>query len=223
MRMEKKNKRVDIIKNIDKKKNIISSNIRIIENLFIDKLFENYILTNKKIKIKNQTNYEKIFKNSKKDKKSNQKLIINGMLKKIPLYLLEYFDKYEIKKYANKLIQENNKKNYVKKNKSFSLRNDQVKLYSRNNSSFNRISGKYKLYNDNKAFNDDKEDIIFEIENEKNLLGNKIFNKKINQKHYFYQKIENFLLIYIIVSTLMIVEVEKQMKPKAEKNLIASP
>ena len=192
MRMEKKNKRVDIIKNIDKKKNIISSNIRIIENLFIDKLFENYILTNEKIKIKNQTNYEKIFRNSKKDKKSNQKLIINGMLKKIPPYLLEYFDKYEIKKYANKLMQENNKNNYVKKNKSFSLRNDQVKLYSRNNSSFNRISGKYKLYNDNKAFNDDKEDIIFELENEKNLLGNKIVNKKINQKHYFLSKNRKF-------------------------------
>ena len=192
MRMEKKNKRVDIIKNIDKKNNIISSNIRIIDNLFIDKLIESYILTNKKIKIKNQTNYEKIFKNSKKNKKSNQKLIINGILKKVPPYLLEYFDKYEIKKYANKLMQENNKKNYVKKNKSFSLRNDQVKLYSRNNSSLNRISGNYKLYNDNKAFNDDKEDIISEIGKDKNLVGNKIFNKKINQKKYFLPKNRKF-------------------------------
>ena len=117
MRMEKKNKRVDIIKNIDKKNNIISSNIRIIDNLFIDKLIESYILTNKKIKIKNQTNYEKIFKNSKKNKKSNQKLIINGIVKKIPPSLLQYFDKYEIKQYANKNMQENSKNNYVKKNK----------------------------------------------------------------------------------------------------------
>lgn len=190
--MEKKNKRIDIIKNIDQKKKNISSNIRIIENLFIDKLFENYILTNKKIKIKNQTNYEKMLKNSKKDKKSNQRLIMNGIIKKIPPYLLEYFDKYEIKRYANKLMQEDNKNNNVKKNKSFSLRNDEVKFYSRNNSSFNRISGKYKLYNDNKTFNDDNEDIIFEIEDDKNLLGNKLLNKKINQKNYYLPKNRKF-------------------------------
>ena len=188
MKMEKKSKRVDIIKNIDQKKNIISSNIRIIENLFIDKLFENYILSNKKIKIKNLKNYEKTFKKSKKDK-NYQKLIINGILKKIPPYLLEYFDKYEIKKYANKLMQKNN---YVKKNKSFSFRNDQKKLYSRNYSSLNKISGKYKIYNDSKSLNDDKEDIIFEIENDKNLLGNKIYNKKFNQKKYFLSKNRKF-------------------------------
>ena len=192
MNLEKKNKRVDIIRKIDQKKNFISSNIRIIENLFIDKLFENYILQNKKIKIKNQTNYEKIYKKLKKGLKSNQKLIINGIVKKVPPQLLEYLDKYEIKKYANKLIQENNKNNCVKKNKTFSFRNDQVKIYSRNNSSFNRISGKYKIYNDNKNFIDDNEDIIFEIVNDKNLLGNKIYNKKINQKKYFLSKNRKF-------------------------------
>ena len=192
MRIEKKNKRVDIIKNIDKKKDIISSNIRIIENLFIDKLFENFILTNKKIKIKNQTNYEKILKKSKKDKKSNQKLIINGIVKKIPPSLLQYFDKYEIKQYANKYMQENSKNNYVKKNKSFSLRNGQVNPYLRNNSSFNRISSKYKIYNDSKVFHDDKEEVIFEIEKGKNLLGNNICNKKINQKRFFLPKNRKF-------------------------------
>ena len=46
--METKKKRIDLIRNINKKKNIIAKNTKLIDNLFLNKLYRNYLLSQRK-------------------------------------------------------------------------------------------------------------------------------------------------------------------------------
>ncbi len=48
--MEIKKKKIDIIKNIDTKKNIIKKDVKLIDNVFFNKLYRNYILSHRKKK-----------------------------------------------------------------------------------------------------------------------------------------------------------------------------
>ncbi len=173
--MHRRNKRIDIIKLIDKKNNFINKNAGIISNLFSKELYTSYVLSHKKKSI--IPDYNKIIKNLQKSK-SIEKYIIKDVTKNIPNNFLQYFSEYEFQRFANQLV------------KSFYKNNDKVrmlKIYSilknnstsRNKSSYPKItytSNYSKTINNENNFNNIK------YEEEKNLLKNRI-NHHINNKN----------------------------------------
>ena len=171
--MEIKKKKIDIIKHIDKKSNIIMKNIKLIDNLFLNKLYRNYLLSHKKKK--NHQNIFEILSEKPEKKKLVEKIIISGVIKKIPPYLLQYYSEYEFKNFANKLISSSSKKN-KKQNNSYSIHKNKTKIYSRNKSCSYRTNNN-NLTNKNNTYNDENKINIFKIKNIK-----KISSKKSNQK-----------------------------------------
>ena len=173
--MEIKKKKIDIIRNIDKKNNIIKRDVKLIDNLFLNKLYRNYILSHRK---KKRPNLLELIKDKPVNKKMAEKMIINTIVKKIPPNLLQYFNQFEFKNYAKKLILSSSKK--PKSNKSSSPhKTAKRKINSRNKSSSYRLSTFNSNY-DNDTYNDGENNNIFEMGNNR-----RIFDKKINnQKQY---------------------------------------
>lgn len=174
--MEIKNKRIDLIKNIDKKNNIIAKNTKLIDNLFLNKLYRNYLIAHKKKK--HYTNFELIFQKPEK-KKLAEKIIISRVIKNIPPNLLQYFNEFEFKKYANQLII--SVINKRKKNKSFTSQKNKGKIHSRNQSCSYRLNINNFNYTNN-TYNDGNKIKIFDSEEDKK---NNNINNKINQKKYY--------------------------------------
>ena len=173
--MEIKKRKIDIIKNIDKKKNIIAKNTKLIDNLFINKLYRNYLLSQRK-----KRNFHIFDLISKKpgNNKLVEKMIIDNVMKNIPQNLRQYFSDFEFKKFAHHLILSNSKKNN-KINKSVtSVSKNKIKIKSRNKSSTNRLN-KYNLKSENNTFNDNnKIDLLLKKDKDNNLSEDKTINKK---------------------------------------------
>ena len=168
-------KKIDIIKNIDKKNNIISKNIKLIDNLFLNKLYRKYLLSQKKKK--NHQNIFEILSEKPEKKKFLEKIIINGIMENIPPYLLGYYNEFDFKKFANKLILSSSKKK-KKQNNSYSLQKNKNKIYSRNKSSTYRLNN-YNLNKiNNNTYNDDNKINRFIIKNSKNLSYKKEDNNQ---------------------------------------------
>ena len=126
---------------------IISKNVKIIDNLFISELYRNYILSlknnkNKKTKSKSKINFKMTFLNPQQ-KKIFEKLILNNVIKNIPKNLSKVFNQYELKKYYEQLIRK--KQNQLKINNSYSSQKNNKKIFIRNNSSTQRFN-KLKLF-----------------------------------------------------------------------------
>ena len=69
--MEIKKKKIDIIKNIDTKKNIIKKDVKLIDNVFFNKLYRNYILSHRK---KKKPNIFEIISEKPENKKITEKI-----------------------------------------------------------------------------------------------------------------------------------------------------
>lgn len=172
--MEIKKKKIDIIKNIDTKKNIIKKDVKLIDNVFFNKLYRNYILSHRK---KKKPNIFEIISEKPENKKIAEKIIINSIIKKIPPNLLQYFSQFEFKNYANKLILSSTIKK-SKKNKSSSPYKQNSKIYSRNKSSSYRLNTHSSSHHNN-TYNDGDKNNYIELDTKK------LFDKKIkNQKEY---------------------------------------
>ena len=191
--MEIKKKKIDIIKHIDKKSNIIMKNIKLIDNLFLNKLYRNYLLSHKKKK--NHQNIFEILSEKPEKKKLVEKIIISGVIKKIPPYLLQYYSEYEFKNFANKLISSSSKKN-KKQNNSYSIHKNKTKIYSRNKSCSYRTNNN-NLTNKNNTYNDENKINIFKIKNT-NTNKDPYENNKLVQNNNLYM---NNNKLYFAVSS----------------------
>ena len=176
--MEMKKKRIDLIRNIDRKKNIITKNTKLIDNLFLNKLYRNYLLSQRK---KRNLNIFELISEKPEKKKLIEKMIIDKVMNNIPPNLRQYFSDFEYKKFANQLILSNSKKKN-KNNKSISFPKNKLKINSRNKSSSYRLN-KYNLNSETNTFND--EDKINLLSKERDNNNNLSEKKKINQKHQF--------------------------------------
>ena len=171
--MEIKKKKIDIIRKIDKKDNIVKRDVKLIDNLFLNKLYRNYILSHRS---KNHSNLLEMIKDKQENQKITEKMIINTIVKKIPPNLLQYFTQFEFKNCAKKLILSSTKKS--KSNKSSSpLKTPKAKIYSRNKSNSYRLSAFNSNYGNN-TYNDGENTNIFEMGNSRRLFDKKINNQK---------------------------------------------
>jgi hypothetical protein len=179
--MNKRNKRIDIIRLIDKKNNFINKNAGIISNLFSKELYSSYVLSYKK---KNTIpDYDKIIKNIKKSK-SIEKYIIKDVTKNIPINLLQYFSEYEFKRFANQLV------------KSFYKNNDKLKVIKMydilKNNSTSRTKSLSPKVTDNSNYsntiNNENELNTIKYDGERNLLKSRI-------SHHINNKIKNRYII----------------------------
>ena len=174
--MENINKRIDMIKTIDKKNDIIAKNLKLIDNVFLNKLYRNYLLAQRKNRY-NNNNKLKYHKTEKK--KLAEKIIINRVVKNIPPYLLQYYNDFEFKKYANQLIVSEIKKKKKAKKQSSSQKS-KGKIYSRNESGSSKMN---KICNNqNNTYNDGNTLKMFDSEEDKNTNNN---NNLINHKKYY--------------------------------------
>ena len=166
MKIEKK--KIDIIRKINKNKNIITENTKLIDHLFMNQLYLKYMLSFRKKKRKNLFD---LINEKPENKKIVEKIIINSLLKKIPPDLVQYFSGFELKKFADNVISSSSKKKR-KKNKPCSSPKNKTKIYSRNVNN--------NLNYENTTYNEENKTNIYNFENRKDLFG-----KKINQKKYF--------------------------------------
>ena len=181
--MNRRNKRIDIIKLIDKKNNFINKNAGIISNLFSKELYSNYVLSYKKKNI--LPDYDKIIKNIQKSK-SIEKYIIKDVTKNIPINLLQYFSEYEFQRFANQMV-----KSFYKNNDKLKV----IKMYDilksnstpRNKSFIPRLTDNSNY--SNKISNENDLNTI-KIDGERNLLKSRISHQIINKNKYKYA-IEN--------------------------------
>ena len=169
------NKRIDMITTIDKKNDIIAKNLKLIDNVFLNKLYRNYLLAQRKNRY-NNNNKLKYHKTEKK--KLAEKIIINRVVKNIPPYLLQYYNDFEFKKYANQLIISSIKKKN-KANKSCSSQKNKMKIISRNQISSCKINN--NLSNQNSTYNDGITLKLFDSEEDKIINNN---NNIINNQKY---------------------------------------
>jgi len=173
--MNRRNKRIDIIKLIDKKNNFINKNAGIITNIFSKELYSSYVLSHKRKNI--IPDYDKIIKNLKKSK-SIEKYIIKDVTKNIPLNLLQYFSEYEFQRFANQLV------------KSFYKNNDKIKMlkiYSilKNNSTSRNKLLMPKITDNSNSYNtigNEKDLNTIKYDGEKNLLKSRL-NHYIDNKN----------------------------------------
>ena len=181
--MNRRNKRIDIIKLIDKKNNFINKNAGIISNLFSKELYSNYVLSYKKKNI--LPDYDKIIKNIQKSK-SIEKYIIKDVTKNIPINLLQYFSEYEFQRFANQMV-----KSFYKNNDKLKV----IKMYDilKSNSTPKNKSLIPKIIDNsnysNKISNENDLNTI-KIDGERNLLKSRISHQIINKNKYKYA-IEN--------------------------------
>jgi len=178
-KLYRKNKKIDLIKIIDKKNNYIHRNAKLIDNLYAKELYTSYVLSHRQKKVK--PNYEKIIQDIKKNK-TIEKYIIKDITKNIPPNMIQYFGQYEFQKFADKVVGtiHNNKDNVKILNFYSMIRN---KLNSRNKSGYQ----KYKKSNENKTFNKEsnKTSLNNYIEDEKRLIKKKLKRNQIeNKKKY---------------------------------------
>ena len=178
-KLYQKNKKIDLIKIIDKKNNYIHRNAKLIDNLYAKELYTSYVLSHRQKKVK--PNYEKIIQEIKKNK-TIEKFIIKDITKNIPPNMLQYFGQYEFQKFADKVVGtiHNNKDNVKIINFYSMIRN---KLNSRNESGYQ----KYKKSNENKTFNKESNKTCLNnyIEDEKKLIEKKLKRNQIeNKKKY---------------------------------------
>ncbi len=178
-KLYRKNKKIDLIKIIDKKNNYIHRNAKLIDNLYAKELYTSYVLSHRQKKVK--PNYEKIIQDIKKNK-TIEKYIIKDITKNIPPNMIQYFGQYEFQKFADKVVGtiHNNKDNIKILNFYSMIRN---KLNSRNKSGYQ----KYKKSNENKTFNKEsnKTSLNNYIEDEKRLIKKKLKRNQIeNKKKY---------------------------------------
>lgn len=176
----RKNKKIDLIKIIDKKNNYIYRNTELMDNLYAKELYTSYILSHRKKKVK--PNYEKIIQDLKKNK-TIEKIIIKDITKNIPSNMHQYFGQYEFQKFADKIVGSIHKnKDNIKILNFYSMIKN--KLNSRNESSYQ----KYKLNNENKTFNKESNMTIINnyFEDGKKLIVKKLKRNPIeNKKKYF--------------------------------------
>ena len=165
--MKIQKKKIDIIRKINKNKNIITENTKLIDNLFMNQLFLKYILSHRK---KQRKTLLDMIKEKPENKKIVEKIIINRLLKKIPRDLVQYFSDFELKKYADNLITSSSKKKKTKNKPLSSFPKNKTK-YSRNVSN--------NLNYENTTYNEENKTYIFNFENRKDLFGKKISQKKI--------------------------------------------
>ena len=173
--MNRRNKRIDIIKLIDKKNNFINKNAGIINNLFSKELYTSYVLSHKKKN--NIPDYDTIIKNIKKSK-SIEKYIIKDITKNIPINFLQYFSKYDFQRFANQLV-----KSFYKSNDKLKV----IKIYnilknnsiSRNKSFCPKITDNTNYSNTIKNENDLN---TIKYDEERNLLKSRI-SHHINDKN----------------------------------------
>jgi len=179
-KLYRKNKKIDLIKIIDKKNNYIHRNTELIDSLYAKELYTSYVLSHRQKKVK--PNYEKIIQDMKKNK-TIEKFIIKDITKNIPPNMLQYFGQYEFQKFANKIVGpiHKNKDNVKIINFYSMIRN---KLNSRNEPAYQN----YKKNNENKTFNKEsnKTSLNNFIEDEKKLIEKKLKRNQIeNKKKYF--------------------------------------
>lgn len=179
-KLYRKNKKIDLIKIIDKKNNYIHRNAELIDSLYAKELYTSYVLSHRQKKVK--PNYEKIIQDIKKNK-TIEKFIIKDITKNIPPNMLQYFGQYEFQKFADKIVGSIHKnKDSVKIINFYSMIRN--KLNSRNEPAYQN----YKINNENKTFNKEsnKTSLNNFIEDEKKLIENKIKRNQIeNKKKYF--------------------------------------
>ena len=167
--MKIQKKKIDIIRKINKNKNIITENTKLIDNLFMNQLYLKYILSFRKKKRKNLFD---LINEKPENKKIVQKIIINSLLKKIPPDLVQYFSDFELKKFADNIISSSSKKKRNKSKPCSSPKNKtKAKIYSRNVNN--------NLNYENTTYNGQNKTNIFNFENRKDLFGKKINQKKI--------------------------------------------
>ena len=181
--MNLRNKRIDIIKLIDKKNSFINKNAGIITNLFSKELYSSYVLSHKKKNI--IPDYGTIIKNIKKSK-SIEKYIIKDITKNIPINFLQYFSEYEFQRFANQLV-----KSFYKSNDKLKV----IKIYNilKNNSTSRNKSFCPKItdntnYSNTKSNENDFNTIKYD--GERNLLKSRI-SHHINEKKKKKNIIEN--------------------------------
>ena len=177
--MNRRNKRIDIIKLIDKKNNFINKNAGIISNLFSKELYSNYVLSYKKKNI--LPDYDKIIKNIQKSK-SIEKYIIKDVTKNIPINLLQYFSEYEFQRFANQMV-----KSFYKNNDKLKV----IKMYDilKSNSTPKNKSLIPKIIdnsNYSNKINNENDLNTIKIDGERNLLKSRISHQIINKNKYKY-------------------------------------